>query len=411
MSTPPFQRMDGPSRNVYATGGHIGEGDLTLDAWGTQKFTHPWSLFHGMWTYDIPSSMWFMYENGTQVYTSTNIVSANGAAQLTADATNSTVTLESRECPRYQPNRGHLISLAGWFPDKTNDGTRDFGLCTTENGVFFRLKSDGKLYAVLRRGSVEVLEEEIDTSSLTGFDVEKNNIYDIQFQWRGAGNYKFFIGDPGEGVSKLVHTFNLLGTLTSASIENPAQPISFTATRGTQDVVMNISCADITSEGGNLERHQYGSAQAAGVSVTSGSESPVIVVRSPLQIGGQTNTRTVQLARITVTSDKKADFRVYMTRDPSAITGATYAAINSGSYLESDSPDMNASSVRATAVTTANMQFVTAIPVTANETREVDNPLRERIHFPIVRGDYLVITCEPNANGTADCVVEWGEEV
>ena len=411
MSTPPFQRMDGPSRNVYVTGGQAGIGDLTLDAWGTPKFVHPWSLFHGMWTYDIPMSMWFMYHNGTQVYSSSNITSVNGAARLTADATNSTVLMESRECPRYQPNRGHLFSMAGWFPSKTADGVRDFGLFTIESGVFFRLKADGKLYAVLRRGSVDVLEEEIDTTGLTGFDVEKNNIYDIQFQWRGAGNYAFFIGDPAAGASKRVHTLNLLGTLTGASSHNPAQPAAFKATRTTADVEMNISCADITSEGGNLERHQFGSASAANVAVATATENPVIVVRNPLQISGETNTRTVQLARITVTCDKKATFHIHMTRDPSLITGATYAPINSGSYVETDSPDMNASAVRATAISTTTMQFVTSVPVQANETRAIDNPLRERIHFPIVRGDYLVIGCEPSANGSADVVVEWGEEV
>ena len=184
----------------------VGAGDLTLDAWGVNKVSMPISLFHGLWTFDIPQSQWFMYENGTQVYSSTNIVSTGGIAELTADATKTSVMMESRECPRYQPNRGHLFSFAGWMPDKTNDGIREWGVATTENGVFFRLKADGLLYAVLLRNSVETHEELIDTSVLTGFDVEKNNIYDIQYQWRSAGNYKFFIGDPSKGQ---VHLFIL----------------------------------------------------------------------------------------------------------------------------------------------------------------------------------------------------------
>ena len=411
MTLPDFQRMPGPSRNVYTTGGSLGEGDLALDAWGTQRTTEDRSLFHGMWSFDIPPSMWFMFENGTQVYTSTNIISNNGVAQLTADATNTTVLLESREAPRYQPNRGHKISLAGWFPNETNDGVRDFGAFTAENGVFFRLKADGMLYAVLRRGGVEVLEELIDTSPLTGFDVTKNNIYDIQFQWRSAGNYKFFIGDPATGTSKLVHTFSLLGTLTSASIEDPALPIAFKATRTTQDVEMNLGCADITSEGGKIEIYQYASAYAEAVTVTSGTERPVLVVRSPLQINSQTNTRTTQLARISVKCDKKATFKFWLTRDPSLLTGATYKPIGNGVYIETDSPDMDATAVRATAATTVGMQFLVAVPAEAQAWYQVDNPIRESINFPIVRGDYIVVTCNASANGAAEAVVEWGEAI
>ena len=56
----------------------LGVGDLTTDAWGVQKVSLPRSLFHGMFTFDVPQTKWMMYENGTQVYSSTNIVSDTG---------------------------------------------------------------------------------------------------------------------------------------------------------------------------------------------------------------------------------------------------------------------------------------------------------------------------------------------
>lgn len=387
----------------------LGCGDLKKDAWGVQKVSLPFSIFHGMWSYDIPPSMWFMYENGTQVYTSTNIVSSSGMASLTADATNTTVLMESRVCPRYQPNRGILFSASLVLPNKTNDGVRDFGIFTTENGVFFRLKSDGLLYAVRRSNSVEVAEELIDTSGLTGFDVEKNNIYDIQFQWRSAGNYKFFIGDPSTGNSKLVHTFDLLGTLTGASIENPALPISFKCTRTTQDVNMLVGCADVTAENGLADRAQYKSTYAENVSV-NGTDIPVLVIYNPLQINSQTNTRTIQLARITVACDKKATFKVWLTRDPTTLTGGTLVAIGGGSYVQTDSPNKVAGAVRYTGATTTTWENITAFPVQASVLVFVDNPLVEKIDFPIVRGDYLVVTCTA-VSANADAVMEWGSQI
>jgi hypothetical protein len=197
-----------PSR-TRINGGSLGSGELTEDAWGIQKVSFPHSIMHGMWTFDIPASIFFMYENGTQVYTSTNIVSSGGGAVITTSAAKSALILEGRDCPRYQPNRGHLFSTALWCPSKTNNGIREWGVITAENGVFFRLKADGLLYAVRKSGGAENYEAVIDTSAVAGFDVEKGNVYDIQYQWRGVGNYKFFINNT------LVKTFSTLGTLTA----------------------------------------------------------------------------------------------------------------------------------------------------------------------------------------------------
>lgn len=383
--------------------GALGAGDLTLDAWGVQKMSLPYSIFHGMWTFDIPPSMWFMYENGVQVYTSTNIVSSGGAAVLTTSATKTALIMEGRECPRYQPNRGHLFSTALWTPLKTRNGSRQWGVETAENGVFFRLKADGLLYAVLKSGVTETKEEVINTSVLAGFDVQKGNVYDIQYQWRGVGNYYFFIN------LQLVHAFENLGTLTALSMQNPALPVSFKCTRTTEDVAMHVGCADITSENGTSDSEEYGAAYASAVA-TTGANKPVLCIYNPLQIGGKTNTRTINIAVVTVANTKKCTFKVWRTRTLADITGATFQTIGGGSYVQTDSPDMTAGAVRATAATVANMRFQTAITVEAAVTRVVDTPNINIIKFDMVRGDYLVVTCDATA-GAADVVIKWGEEI
>lgn len=383
--------------------GSLGAGALTLDAWGIQKISFPHSLFHGLWTFDIPASMWFMFENGTQVYSSTNIVSGNGAAVMTTSATKTALVMESRECPRYQPNRGHLFSTALWCPSKTANGVREWGMITAENSVKFRLKADGLLYAILKSGGVETKEELIDTSAIAGFDVQKGNVYDIQYQWRGVGNYKFFIN------LQLVHTFANLGTLTALSMQNPALPASFKCTRTTQDVSMSIGCCDVTSENGENDQEEYGASFAAGVS-TTGADKPVMVLFNPLQINGVTNTRTVSISVFSVINSKKSTFKVWRTRTLSNITGATFQTIGGGSWIQTDSPDMTSGAVRATAATVANMRFITAIPVESAVARIVETPNPMVIKFNLVRGDYLVITSDATA-GSSDVVVKWGEQI
>lgn len=375
-------------------------GELTVDAWGVPKVSMPFSLFHGLFTFDIPASQWFIYEDQVQVYTSTNVIAENSTGVIRSSAAKSDVVLESRASPRYQPNRGHLYSTALWCPNKTNGGVREWGLKTVENGVFFRLKGDGLLYAVLLSGGVETKEELIDTSAVAGFDVQKGNVFDIQYQWRGVGNYNFFIN------LVKVHTFANLGTLTALSLEDPALPAYFKSRRITQDVEIRVGCVDITSENGNDDRLQYSSAYAD-VSL-NGTDLPLIVIYNPLTINTKTNTRMIELSRITLTCDKKANFKVWITRNPAAITGATFVALGSGSFVQTDSPDSAPGAVKATSVNTALMKLITNIPVQAGVYRATDNPFQGRIDFPLVRGDYLVVTATVTS-GVCDCVVEWGE--
>lgn len=375
-----------------------GASGLVSDAWGVQKVSLLFSVYHGLFTFDVPPSQWFMYHGATQVYTSTNIVSTNGAGEVTANAAVPVATLESKYTPRYQPNRGHLFSTALWCPNPANDGIRDWGLSTAENGVYFRLTSTG-LWAVQKSGGVETRVSLIDTTALPTFDVSKGNVYDIQYQWRGVGSYFFYIN------LKLVHVFANLGALTALSMEDPALPVRFKSTRTTQDVSMFIGCADITSENGSDDRLQYASISTA--RTITGTDTPLIVIYNPLQINGVTNTRMLELARITLTSDKKGIFKVWVTRDPAAIIGATFAVRGVGSYVETDA---SVGAVPATSVNVALLNPVTQIPVQANVTRETNNPFNARIDFPIVRGDYLVITLTATT-ATCEAVVEWGEAV
>jgi len=385
-------------------GGTLGTGDLTEDAWGIQKVSFPYSLFESTFTFEIPQKSWFMYENGTQVYTSTAIVSTNGAAVLTTTAAKSALILESRKCPPYQANRGVLFSTALWCPSKTADGVREWGAQNADAGVFFRLKADGLLYAVQRSLTVETKEELITTTAVSGFDVQKGNIYDIQYQWRGVGNYKFFINNV------LVKTFNNLGTLTALSMSNPALPASFKATRTTADVAMHIGCVDMSSENGKKTNEEPGVALASTVS-TTGANIPVLVIHNPLLIGTKVNTKTVHIHSIGFANTKKCTFKIWRTRSAGDITGETLVAGYNGlySYVQSDSTDMNAGAVRATAVTVANLELLDAWNAEAGVQNDYEFP-NDHVEVNMVRGDYLIVTNDSTA-GVSDVAIRWGEEV
>jgi len=193
----------------------------------------------------------------------------------------------------------------------------------------------------------------------------------------------------------------LLGTLDAITVSNPALPILFQSTKKTEDVTIYCGCVDITSEGGELNREQYGSAIAEDIA-TTGTGSAIIAIRNPELIGGRVNTRDIRLARVSAFCDKKATFAMYLARDPAAITSTGWSANGSGSYVET--PDS------ITSYDTSKMRLILKFPVGPSSLEQITNPADETIDFHLIHGDMLFIEgFASTANSTA--IFEWGEDI
>lgn len=383
-----------------------GVGDLVFDAWGRQKVVNDFSLFHGMYTFDVPDSMWIEYNDSVETYPKTSALSVDG--ELVLDSNGGTALLMSKRHPRYQPNRGMLYSSSMFFPNKTADAIRDAGVFTSGSGAFFRLKSDGLLYACRRStttagGTVE--DEELITmpDSFVGFDVEKGNIYDIQMQWRGVGNLKFFIGNPNTGVSELVHVMDVLGTLDNLSMRNPAMPIAFQVENTTEDAVIKCGCVDATSEGGVKENRQYNSLDSEEVNLTT-SELPILTLHVKDEINSRMNTRDLIFNRVTGFSEVNSLIRLYYTRTAAAFTGTTWTDASVLGNTEY-SVDGNIT------VNTGLMRKLTTRRIPAAGSLEITNPDQDNGEFYLTHGDYILVTMEAKNNTTGGATIEYGEEV
>lgn len=379
-----------------------GSGDLALDAWGLQKTVSPYSLFHSLFTFDVPFKMWQSDINGVEedLRTSTLAISTDGALDLSTLANSGDITyIHSRRHPRYQSNRGHHYASSILIPTPSDNAIEDFGLFTETNGVFFRVGVDGLLYACIQSNGVVTHQELI--SMPFELDYSKGNIFDIHYQWRGVGNYSFFAGNPKTGDLEIVHEIKLLNTLDGLSIQNPSLPAAYRVTSLGDAGRLLSGCVDVTTDGGREGREQYGSA-AIQSKVISGTNKPVIILRNPLTFDGKINTRDLRLMRIWGTSDKRTDFAMWTTRDPTAFTGAAFNPIDYGSLCDID--------IAATAVDTAKLQFIIPFKVEANTTERIVTPSTNLADLFVVHGDYLVITA---TQSTGDCGAgfEFGEEI
>ena len=326
------------------------------DAWFRNKVVFDTSLFHGRFTYNVPADSWYEMIDDVEQIAFISSTSVDGKLVLASGGLDEKRQLRSFRNPRYEPNRGHLYSNSAFFPTPNALAERTFGIFTSESGVGFRLRS-GVLYAFRRttiQGVTTDFEEVIALP--VGTNLDKGNVYDVQFQWRGVGSYFFYIN------LELVHTFNLLGTLDELSLFNPAIPCAFESINLGDAANLMIGCVDVTSEGGINNGKTYGSlgtSTETGSITISGFNVPILAMRNKPTVNGLINTRDVLSLLATAYGDQRCVFRVWATRDDTAITlnNQTWQDFRDGhiEYIEYDNP--NVAAPMTFDVTKANLIF------------------------------------------------------
>lgn len=231
--------------------------------------------------------------------------------------------LYARRHPTYQANRGHLYSTALILPEPEKVGfTRKWGMYFTDyssfqSGVFFEL-TDGILYGKIISTFNGELKEKSIVLDYSGFDIGQGTLFDIRFQWRGVGDYFFFIDE------KLVGT--ILGEQTEkrVSMINPSLPPRFECINngGAGEVELICGCVDITSEGGQNPRLNPSFVETVkNVSIPT-TATPVIILYVPHDFKNQHNTRDTRIEKATLGCDRKSVIRIISTRDKSIFGNA-----------------------------------------------------------------------------------------
>lgn len=337
--------------------------DLGIDAWGRAKTVNDYTLFSGMWTFHVPNRQWLHY-NAPKTpgfpYTEVSggipkdnsnkyVKSEHGHLLVVSDGTNDT-SIWSKRHPRYQPNKGYLISTAVICPNPTQIGNREWGLNNGQSGVFFRLEGDGsnwKIYA----GKITTVSgvkdfQYIDITSkilerFPNFDPSKGHVYDIQMQWRGVGDFFFFIN------LVKIHTNEMLGTLTDMSVNNPALNVAFSSYGAVADLSLKIGCVDVTSEGGHKSNKVYNAINSGQVLLNtiknSENGTAVIAIRLPSSVSYNGNnvayTRDLNFIRMTTFNKDEFTTTVWSGRLIDATTLdaiSTHATDPSLGWVEAD---------------------------------------------------------------------------
>lgn len=376
--------------------------DIGSDVWGRPKVINDYSLFHWLFTYNIPSQLWLTFEDWVEINWSTRVISLHWHWTIKSWINQwESAFLRSKRHPRYQPNRWHLYSTAWFLPNPTATWIRKIWLLNTIAWVYFQLE-DWVLYAVVYNDSIEVVKEAIDLSKawLTIEDLEYWHLLDIQFQWRGVWDYFFYIDQ------KLVFKTSFLWNNIELTIQNPAiSAWIYCENTNWTEVIVKIGCIDITSEWWKKEWATYVSIASDTTKAVTSANHPVLIAHIKSTLNWFPNTRDVLALRVTWSSDQKSRMKAYVTRDPTAITWATYNDAQQWSWIEFDTV--------ATAIDIAKTQFLWTKRINIDDSWAVDLP-SDLISFILSEWDYLIITMErenPTQTANVDVSLEMWEEI
>jgi len=298
------------------------------------------------------------------------------------------------------------------LPSPDASGVRRFGFFTNESGSFFELTETG-LYGVIRTTVSSVTSDDRYLIDTTGIDLSKGNVYDIQMQWRGAGNYKFFINLVE------VKLVTYLGTRTELTMFNPANPCSFECKNLGDNVVLECGCVDVTSEGGKANGKTYGSVnidnESGQVSITGTGNFniPIIAIRSKTTVGGLINTRDTLALLASAYADQRSVVRVWATRDNTVITVNDQSWVDFGDghleYIQYDNPNVT----NPMTFDTTKAALIFGARVGVDLTYATSALFEGRTSIYLTPGDTFIFTMHRETGAAVNCGVtfEFAEEI
>lgn len=347
--------------------------------------------------YDPVGAWTFPYNINTRlVRTETEnggAVSQDGSFAVinTGTAADGAASIRSRTPIRYQPGVGGLVRFTAIFTEGQPDSEQLVGLGDELDGLFFGFK--GESFGVVRRNNgVDEFTAQADWNELPfdELDPTKLNVYQIQYQWLGAGEIRFYVEVPGFGGFVLMHRIKYANTETDVSIQNPSLPlIAMVKNDGnTTDLEVRTPSGSSGLEGDSLNRSQralYGS-DAVEDDVTT--EVPILSIRNPDTYQGSANRLSLRIEFVKVTAISNAGnrigrFRIY---EDATLTGASFTAIDADTTpAERD--------VSATAVSGGIGIASTAIAANQNDTLNFG----ATFPFLVPPGTTVTITAQANA--------------
>jgi hypothetical protein len=323
---------------IVRTLNSISEISATIDAFGRQRFSQPYTIANYSHVYGEEEEM-ITVTSGSGTSTGATDKASIELSVGTGDG--DYVKHQTRQHHEYQPGKSQLVMMSFNFVEARANTVKRVGYFNERNGVWLQLNGDGTLslfkrsYATGSAVDTEITQanfsqDKLDGTGASGFsyDVSKSQLLMIDFQWLGVG--KIRVGLVQNGTIVYFHQFShanqSLGFADGVYWSNPALPVRCEVLNtgvavGTTRMLQ--TCATVMSEGGeeNTGTTYSASNRIRSPKVWSNGQidkrTPLIAIRLKNSFASRPNRGTVRLSDYTAHADS-ASFRIEIWRLTSA---------------------------------------------------------------------------------------------
>jgi hypothetical protein len=248
---------------------------------------------------------------------------------------NGVAGIRTKAALRYIPRVGGKGAFTHYFNEPQENNLAFTGVGELENGLFFGY--DGTEFGVfVVNDSVFTFYPQTQWTHRNNLDEDftpqRLNVFQIQFQWLGGGEIRFFIENKEVGAFLLVHLVQIANTGTDVSIQNPTLPISsYSINNGnTIPVIVRTPSGSAGIEGrpNDVVLTTPGHVQAE-LDNADQAGAPILTLRNKSTYEGKEN--TVRLKMVDFAASTTGSRPVFVTAIKNAtLTGASFSDVNAG---------------------------------------------------------------------------------
>jgi len=255
----------------------------------------------------------------------------------TGTTTGSTARLRSNYLMKYVPNIGTNIKFTAIFSAPTANTTQYIGYGDSSNGFF--LGFTGASFSINRRSNGSnntVLQSSFNCDKLDGtgtsgmvYDYSKGNVFQIQFQWLGFGEIRFFIENPVTGSLIPFHKIRYSNANTDVSVRNPNGYAWMETSNGSTTTNVTLKCPSFSmSYEGNPNRIVGARFSISNEAVISSSTlQSVLSIRNKSTFQSVTNNVPVALSQFSFATEGNKSVRLVILLN-ATITGSSFTNIS-----------------------------------------------------------------------------------
>ena len=257
-------------------------------------------------------------------------------------------------------------------------------------------------FAILTTG-VAPTEQFIPQAQWNGppltFDPTKGNVYAVSYQYLGYGDAFFYIEDGSTGRLVLVHTIKNANTRTSTNLRNPNLYLTWESRNtgtGTSKTLRGASGGAFVEGSVQFLGAQF--AQRSTVSISAGTETPVLSVRASTTYQNRVSTAQLQLDRIAAAAEgtKPVTLRLYKN---ATLTAAQWQSVNA-------STSVAAYDTNATGFSNGTLIYAFTLAKTGNSTESLSD-----IAVFLQAGESVTLTATSTNNADVATGLVWIEDV